>query len=685
MKYTVCFVLLVSSWICTGADSAGRHQLDPVPLKQVTIEDPFWTPKRTTWQMVTIRDAFDKFENDRGGAINNFDRVRDGVQGHHAGPPWYDGLIYEMIRGASDFLAAHPDADLDRRLDGYIARIAAAAAKNPHGYINTYTELEEPGHEWGLNGGCQRWQHEVYNSGALVEAAVHHYHATGKTTLLNVAVRLANYMVERMGPPPKRNIVPAHSLPEEAMVQLYTLFHQNPQLKKRLEWPVQEDSYLKLSEYWIEHRGVNVGLPDWTNWGDKKSEEWVRAGKYGDGRPAWGSYAQDDIPVLQQPAMEGHAVRAALLWSGVAATSAVTGREDYQKAAERVWDNLVERRMYITGGTGAFAKDEKFGLDYQLPNAGYLETCAAVGAGFFHENMGLLSGEARYFDELERVLYNGALGGVSIAGNTYFYENPLEAGKDRTRWVWHTCPCCPPMFLKMMGAMPGYIYATDNSGVYVNLFVGSRAELRAGAVNLSLAQSTRYPWDGSIRIAVNPEKPADFAVYLRLPGWSRDTDIKLNGSSLRDVEKVRGYARIQRLWKKGDTLDLNFTMPVERVHANPLVENNVGRVALMRGPVVYCLESVDNPEPLRSLTIPASSKMSVDFHPELLGGVAVIKGDALLAGGSDWSRFLYLPSAVAPGPKSAVFAAIPYYANTNRGAVDMMVWIPESADGRLPN
>jgi DUF1680 family protein len=220
-----------------GNDASARRQLRPVPIQRVTINDTFWAPKRDVWQRVTVNDAFTKFESDRGGALNNFDRVRDGLKGNHAGPPWYDGLIYEMIRGSSDFLAAHPDPELDRRLDGYIARIAAAAARNPNGYVNTYTQLEEPGHEWGLHGGFLLWQHEVYNAGALVEAAVHHYRATGKTTLLNVAVRFVNYMTQLMGPPPRKNIVPAHPLPEEALVSLYVLFRQEPQLKSKVAWP----------------------------------------------------------------------------------------------------------------------------------------------------------------------------------------------------------------------------------------------------------------------------------------------------------------------------------------------------------------------------------------------------------------------------------------------------------------
>ena len=604
-------LLLGACAACVSArGQSGRQALQPVPLQQVTVEDEFWTPKRTVWQQVTIRDAFTKFENDRGGAINNFDRVRDGLRGNHAGPPWYDGLIYEMIRGSSDFLAAHPDPELDHRLDGYIARIAAAAAKSPNGYMNTYTQLEEPGHEWGFHGGYQRWQHEVYNAGALVDAAIHHYRATGKTAFLNVAVKFANYMSDLMGPPPKKNIVPAHPLPEEALTKLYLLFRDNPKLKAKLSVPVNEAAYLKLAEFWIENRGVNAGLPDWTNWDNKKAEDWIRAESYGDSRPSWGSYAQDDKPTLQQQTIEGHAVRATLLWTGVAAVSAVNGRQDYVDAAERIWKNLSERRMAITGGTGAFAKDEKFGPDYVLPNNAYLETCAAVGAGFFHLNMGLLEGDRKYFDELgERVLYNGALSGVSIAGDTYFYENPLEGGTSRTRWVWHNCPCCPPMFLKMMGAMPRVTSMPQTlHGLYVNLFVGSRAKTRVGETNVAVTQTTRYPWDGTLKVVLEPDYPAEFDLSIRVPGVvARSATMKINGQLVVNLDEARRLRPCAPQLETRGQGGNGVSDAGGRVKAHPLVDNNTGRVALMRGPVVYCLESADNGDPVRTLAVPPRS------------------------------------------------------------------------------
>lgn len=655
--------------------SAECHSLLPIPLSQVVVDDEFWSPKRKVWKEVTIRDCFQKFENDRGGALNNFDKVRDGVRGGHAGPPWYDGLIYEMIRGASDFLATQPDPELDRQLDGYIARIAAAAAKDPNGYLNTYTQLEEPTHCWGLNGGLQLWQHEVYNAGALVDAGVHHYKATGKTTLLAVAVKLANHMAEIMGPPPKKAIVPCHPLPEEALVGLYELFRDEPGLKHKVPLPVDEAAYLRLAEFWIDNRGHNIGKPDWEkNW--HAAEEFIRNQEYGDGRPSWGAYAQDDQPVVEQMDIHGHAVRATLLCAGLSAAARVDHREDYSQAALRLWESMTFRRTHITGGVGAFAQEEKFGADYVLPNDAYLETCAAVGAGFFHQNMNMLFGDARYVDELERALYNGALAGVSLKGDRYFYENPLEAGPSRTRWVWHDCPCCPPMFLKLMGAMPGYIYAAENDSVYVNLFVRSRASVSLEQTKVEVRQTTRYPWDGSVQISVQAARPTAFNLMVRIPGWCPEATLKVNGRALTSPERVRGYARIHRLWNSGDFVELNMPMPVRAVRAHPSVLADAGKIALVRGPVVYCLESADNGDQVRSFAVRPQGAFSTQHRQELLGGITVVKGNAWALEPQRWNNSLYQAATDVSAPRETEFTAIPYYANANRGPVHMTVWVP---------
>ena len=628
--------------------------LAAVPIQQVSIDDEFWAPKLKVWRSVTIPDCFGKFERD--GAFENFDRVRDGKRGVHGGPEWEDGLVYEMIRASSDFLAAERDPQLERRLDGYIARIAAAASKDPAGYLNTWTQTMKPEWRWGLGGGNDVQQHDVYNAGCLVEAAVHHCRATGKTTLLDVAAKLANGMADVMGPPPRKNIVPGHSLPEEALVKLYALFKEQPALKAQVGVPVDEARYLKLAEFWIENRGNHVGRD---------------FGKFR------GKYAQDHVPMLHQATIEGHAVRATLLGAGLVAAANANGREDYLATARRLWTNMVERRMYVTGGLGAVAGHEGFGADYELPNDGYLETCAAIGAAFFHHNLNLATADARYAEELERVLYNGALAGVSLSGDRYFYENPLDSGP-RQRWSWHACPCCPPMFLKLMGSLPNLIYAKRADAVYVNLFIGSRATMKVDDVQVELHQTTRYPWEGSVRIAVTPQRPTEFALCLRLPGWCTNPTISLNGQRLDPIETNNGYARLRRAWRAGDVVELSLPMPAQRVKAHLKVAANVGRVALRRGPLVYCVEGHDHGGEVRNFVLPPDSALSAEFRRDALGGVAVIHGQALaLQSKSAPDGSLDRAQKSDATPTRVPLLAIPYFANANRGPTGMAVWLAE--------
>ena len=652
-------------------DASTPHRLNSIPISQVIVEDEFWSPKREVWQQVTIRDCFRKFESYQTGTLNNFDRVRAGERGSHAGDPWWDGLIYEMIRGSADFMFSQPDPELERQIDGYIERIVAAQAVRQDGYINTYTQLVEPGHEWGLNGGFQLWQHEIYNLGALIDAGIHYYRATGKTRLLVAGIRIANTMCEFMGPPPKKNLVPCHPLPEEAMVRLYELFQEKPELRSQLPLPVNDTAYLRLAEFWIENRGNNIGKPDWKN--HKAAEQFVRNQEYGSGRPSWGAYAQDDAPVFDQKDIHGHAVRATLLCAGIAAAARQNNDERYRETAVRLWENMVYRRMHITGGVGAFADEERFGQDYMLPNNAYLETCAAVGASFFHHNMNMAFAHSRYADELERSLYNGALSGVSLKGDTYFYQNPLEADTSRTRWSWHPCPCCPPMFLKLMGMMPSCIYATDADSVYVNLFVGSRATMEVSGSKIAIRQTTRYPWDGHVDIAVEPAQPATFAIMLRIPEWCRGETVGINGQRIPTDQRVRGYVRMERTWKRGDMVELDMPMPVRQVYANPLVQADVGRSVIMRGPLVYCVESIDNSN-VPGLRVPISARFGTRFDQTTLGGIVMISVPGAVAEAP--SHRLYATSPQAYRARSAEIAAIPYYANANRGPVDMAVWLP---------
>jgi DUF1680 family protein len=659
-------VCLPAGW--TLAQEANR--LTAVPIQAVTIEDSFWSPKRKAWQEVTIRDCFDKFENDRGGALNNFDRVRDGKSDGHAGPPWYDGLIYEMIRGTGDFLAAQPDPALEKRIDSYIARIAAAQDRDPNGYLNTWTQLEHPNQRWGLNGGNDGYQHEMYNVGALCEAAVHYYRATGKTSLLKVAVKLANYTCDQVGPSPKYELVPNHAIVEEAFADLYLFFREHPKLKGEMPVAVDERRYLDLAQYWVEARGH-----------PRKDQ------------PSYGAYNQDHKPVFEQTTIEGHAVRAALLCASVAALAGINGRDDYREAAIRLCRNMTGNKMYITGGIGATAAGEAFGTNYFLPNDGYLETCGAVGAAFFARNLNLLTGDASYADVLERELYNGALTGVSLAGKSYTYVNPLESSHGNARWSWNGCPCCPPMFLKMMGAMPGYIYAQDKSGIYVNLFVGSRAQIQVVGQTVKIKQATSYPWQGDVRITVEPARASEFDLHVRIPGWCQGptsaddlyqaanrpqngaVHLKVNGKSIETPVIVRGYATIHRRWTSGDVVQLTLDMPVQRIQANSNVAADKGRVAIMRGPIVYCFEGSDNGAAVRNLVIPAGTEFTPEYRDNLLGGVTLLEATATGVFQTPLSAVVSVPFKVT---------AVPFYANANRGTCQMQVWMPEGQNGASP-
>ncbi len=675
------FILLSDSWL--KDKSVDLALLEPIPLAAVDINDSFWTPKLQTYYNVTIDDVFTKFENDRGGAFNNFDRVFNGQSGYHAGPEWYDGLLYETIRGASDMLITHYSHTLEDRLDAYIARIARAAAVSGDGYINTWTQLMEPDHRWGENGGFERGQHDVYNAGALVEAGIHHYYATGKTELLTVAVNMANLMCDYMGPPPKHNIIPSHELPEEAFVKLYLLFEENPDLSNQIPAPVRPADYFSLSEFWIKNRGNHCGLPDWENWSFQACVDWIRNKNYGDGRPSWGAYAQDHKSVFEQDEILGHAVRAGLLCTGICAAAVVNIDEDYFQAANRLWESAVHRKMYITGSVGSLSQDEAFGPDYYLPNNGYLETCGTIAMGFFHHYMNMALGDAKYIDELERDLYNGILGHISLEGTSYYYFNPLESSND-ARWNWHVCPCCPPMFLKIIGALPSYIYACDKKedSLYVNLFIGGNSRFNIHGTSVVITQQTNYPWQGDVRIELLPDEPVELGVNIRIPGWvqgienpgglyysngsSQAVAVRINNEPLSDLNIEKGYCRIRRIWSPGDKIELTLPMEVRRIHAHPNVAADAGRIAFMRGPIVYCLESIDQPVPLRTYYFPATVNLTPEWRPGLLNGVMVLTGQA--------------PVKTSSGSQMNTVTAVPFYARANRQVQDLVVWLPTSPE-----
>ena len=595
-----------------------RNRLFPITISNCVLADAFWTPKLNVLRTVTVNDVFNKFEDD--GAFTNFDRIAQGQIGAHQGPPWFDGLVYETIRAASDFLAAQYDAHLDSRLDGYIKRIASAQTVDPNGYLNTYIGLTCPEKRWGANGGDQLWSHEEYNAGCLVEAAVHHYRATGKFTLLSAAVRFAKYMCAYIGPDPKQNIVPSHSLAEEAFVKLYRLLRDEPFLADSLPETGDPLKFLDLVCFWINNRGNHAGRISFTE------------------------YAQDHCLLVDQSEAVGHSVRGTLLYTGLAALVAEVGVSNYSETSERLWEDVVERKMFITGGVGPIKEYEGFGYGYHLPNNGYIETCASVGLAFWASQMNQTFGDARYMDVYERVIYNNLLAGVSLAGNQYSYENPLHNNGSMHRWEWHKCPCCPPMLLKSVAEIPGLIYAHNGNDIFVNLYVGSRGKFVFTAGTVKVILETRYPWDGAVKITLDQEQTREYGLNLRIPSWCTSHRIFVNQKIEDTPEVVNGYISLKRFWQAGDIVELEMDMPIQRIVGHPFAAALRERVAIQRGPVVYCVEGVDNPfntEP----TLPETPYFEAQYRADLLGGVVAITARDV-SGGS--------------------FSAIPYYTWDNR-------------------
>ena len=620
-----------------------KEHWSQIPLSSVQILDGFWAQKLDTACATTIIDVLDKLNPAEGGAIGNFDRVQKGQKGDHFGPPWFDGLLYETIRAASDLLTYRYEKALDNRLDTYIAQIAMAQERVGDGYINTYTLLLCPDKRWGKNGGNLRWQHELYNAGSLVEAGVHHYQATGKRSLLAVAVRFANHICSYFASATGRRIVPAHSLPEEAFLKLYRLMQFDPSLRD--SYPESStQKYLDMAERWIDDRGRYKGRVNYL--------------------PNLQSYAQDHRPVAEQQEAVGHAVRATLLYTGLVAVGLEKGRREFLDAAQRIWNDVVSKRMHVTGGVGALHNEEMFGPDYFLPNNAYLETCAGVGMAFWSSWMSLAFAEGQFADVFERALYNNVLAGVSLSGNRYFYRNPLESPGNHHRWNWHDCPCCPPMYLKLIGALGGFLYSQKGNCIAIHHYINSKATVDLEGTPVLLRQESRYPWDGRIRLQVESKGVDDLSLRLRIPGWCEKYALRINGVDQNGLSPVDGYIKLQVPRGQENSVELDLDMPVTLLKANPYVEAARGKTAIQRGPVVYCIESVDN-APDINFEIPEAPNLAFEYVPDLLDGVVVVAGTAV------------------DGRK---FSAIPYYSWDNRsderpeGYNQMKVWIPQRGD-----
>ncbi|MEZ5317186.1 MAG: glycoside hydrolase family 127 protein [Vicinamibacterales bacterium] len=639
------------------------YPVQPVPFTAVHLTDDFWAPKIQINEATTIPVAFEQCEVT--GRVENFIRAATVLRGDplaNTKPPGYpfdDTDLYKVIEGASYTLAVHRDPALEKRVDDYIATIAAA--QEPDGYLYTTRTINPAApHPWA---GRERWElekvdsHELYNFGHLTEAAVAHYQATGKRTLLDVATRFADLLVATFGPG-KRAIWPGHQITEMALVRLY-------RVTGRAE-------YLDLAKFMLDVRKPDA--PASSN------------------HPA--SYHQAQAPVIEQTEAVGHAVRATYMYSGMADVAAMTGDAAYLRALEAIWSDVVTKKLYLTGGIGATGSGEAFGKAYELPNmTAYAETCASVGNDFWNERMFLLSGDAKYVDVLERTLYNGLISGVALDGKTFFYPNVLESRGQHARQAWFGVACCPSNITRFMASVPGYVYARQDDTIFVNLFAAGTADVTLGdGRTVTLTQETAYPREGDVKLVVTPAATGEFAIKVRIPGWARDEPVPgdlyrfvgrapnaptlvVNGRQV-PIELDRGYVRIRRAWNAGDTIVLHLPMDVRRVVAHDAVEADAGRVAFQRGPFVYAAEWPDNPDGrVRNLVIPDDERYTAALESDLLGGVVTITGQAVALTKDADGRVVR---------KAQPFKAIPYYAWANRGRGEMAVWLPRTESVATP-
>lgn len=612
----------VTSTVARGADEDARplDPLTPVPFTAVRIDDAFWAPRLETNRTVTIPHDFRMCEET--GRIENFAKAGGLVPGEFQGIHYDDSDVYKVIEGASYSLATRPDPALDKYLDDLIAKIAKA--QQPDGYLYTFHTLKDPSKRYSdLKDG-----HELYCAGHLIEAAVAHHRATGKRSLLDVAVKLADHIDSVFGDAPgKRHGIDGHEEVELALFKLADL--------------TGEARYRRLAEYFVRERGRGSG-----------------------GRPLWGAYYQDHKPATDANEVTGHAVRQVYLLCAMADLAAATGDKSVVAALDRLFDDLVTTKMYVTGGIGSRHDGEAFGEAYELPNeTAYAETCAAIGNALWNHRMNLLHRHGRYADVVERVLYNGFLSGVSLAGDRFFYVNPLASRGGHHRQAWYGTACCPVNVVRFLPSLPGYVYATSDEGLYVNLYAAGEADVTVKGSKLHVKQETRYPWDGAVKLTLTPQRPGPFSVYLRIPEWCEGPTFRVNGERIKDVVVSDGYLPVRVIWKPGDAIELDLPMPIRRVKADARVKANVGRVALQRGPVVYCAEAVDNGGRVDDLVLPPDSELNAERRDDLLGGVTALTGTA--------------QRRTKDGTEPAKFLAVPYYAWDHRDPGQMAVWLAE--------
>ena len=638
-------------------------KLEPLSLGGVTVTGPFLGRRQAANRKATIPAVHRLCEST--GRIAGFKLDwKPGMPDppHH----FWDSDVAKWVEAAGHSLATHPDDELEALADGVIDLIAGAQQED--GYLNVHFTVGDPENRWKN----LRDMHELYSAGHLMEAAVAYYRATGKRKLLDVMCRYADHIDSVFGPEPgQMKGYPGHEEIELALVKLYRA--------------TGEQRYLDLAKFFVDERGRQLHYFDVEarERGEDPSQSHF-GGHY--------AYNQSHVPVREQATAEGHAVRAMYLYAGMADVAAETGDRSLLAACEGLWRNVTERRMYVTGGIGSSSRGERFTYDYDLPNKiAYTETCAAIGLVLWAHRMLQFEGDGAYADVMECALYNGVLSGVSLDGETFFYANPLEVDPasfehrpdlyrspsvSPRRQEWFRCSCCPTNMARLLASLGLYVASQADREIHLHLYTGGTVEWALNGQNVVLAQETRYPWDGTVRVEVKPEQAAAFTLALRVPGWCPEATLKVNDEPL-DIEPLldKGYAKIDRVWKPGDTVELTLSMPVQRIEAHPAVSMDCGRVALSRGPLIYCLEETDSGPKLNDISLPRDAELTAEFEEDLLEGTVVIVGQAMRRAPAKWEGKLYQP---APTPREMVdIKAVPYYIWANRAPGEMLVWIRE--------
>ncbi|NEW77886.1 MAG: glycoside hydrolase family 127 protein [Gelidibacter sp.] len=616
------------------------YKITPVNIRNVKLTDEFWLPIIKRVQEKTIDYALKKCEEE--GRFDNFLIAGGKMEGSVKGKmPFDDSDVYKIIEGASNSLISAPNKQLEKLLDSLINIVKTGQEED--GYLTTWRTINpaKPPAEWVKVIEGKRWEslfmsHELYNAGHMYEAAAVHFKATGNKTFLDIALKNADLMVRTFGDGEgKIHAVPGHQIIETGLIKLYQI--------------TKKEDYLALAKYFLDNRG------------NPENHE------------LYGPYSQDHIPVVNQEEVVGHAVRAVYMYAGMTDIAAIKKDTTYYNAVIKLWENMVNKKMYITGGIGARHEGEAFGENYELPNlTAYNETCASIGDVYWNHRLHGLSGKSDYFDVIERTLYNGLISGLSLDGEQFFYPNALESdGVYKfnqgacTRSDWFDCSCCPTNIIRFIPSIPGLIYSKTKDAVYVNLYASNNASIALENTTLEISQKTDYPWNGKVTITVNPKKESTFSMKFRVPGWAKNqvlpgdlysylensknkATVTVNGENI-STQEDQGYLTITRNWKKGETVELDFPMEVKKAVTNAKVEGNKGKVALEYGPIVYAIEEVDNKNSFDKIVIYGTDVFEVKKEANFLGGVNTIKNEK--------------------------FKAIPYFVWSNRGVGKMKVWL----------